>query len=133
MCNWKGTIQGVGDTLVLLLLVSFVNITLPFLLWGSLSFPNAYIIDFLFGDILRVGFVCNDLAKLNATHSLVIGQSSKYVICARPEFDLSQPQTTKQVMIMVQVIAVLLFCTVTLKIFTTMFKTLWMKTIAKVL
>lgn len=133
-CDWQRTIRGIVDTLVLLLLLVFVNVIIPFLVWGSLSFPIAYVIDFLFGDILRAGFVCKEYTKLNKTRKIVVGNSSRFAtniseICSRPEFDPSQPQASKQVI----TVAVLLFLTLALYILSRKSNYLWIKTITKVI
>ena len=58
MCNWQKPLQGVVDTLVILLLILFVCVLMPLTLWGAYVFPVAYAIDLLFGNLLRAEFHC---------------------------------------------------------------------------
>ena len=60
MCNWQKPLHGVVDTLIILLLVLFVCVLKPLILWGPYVFPVAYLIDSLFGDLLRAEFRCPD-------------------------------------------------------------------------
>lgn len=132
-CDWQKAIRGIGDTLVLLAMLMFINVIIPVLVWGSLSIPTAYVIDFMFGDILRSGFICKYYMVINESSHAVVGNASKRDTklrqnCTRPEFDPSQPQASKQVIAVV----VLLFFTLVLYIFSTRFKALWIQTIVKV-
>ena len=56
MCNWQKPLHGVVDTLIILLLILFVCVLMLLILWGSYVFPVAYLIDSLFGDLLREEF-----------------------------------------------------------------------------
>ena len=60
MCNWQKPLHGVVDTLIILLLILFVCVVMPLILWGSYVFPVAYLIDLLFGNLLREEFHCPD-------------------------------------------------------------------------
>ena len=60
MCNWQIPLQGLVDTLIILLLILFVCVLMPLILWGSYVFPVAYAIDLLFGDLLQAEFHCPD-------------------------------------------------------------------------
>ena len=53
MCNWQKTLTGVFDTIVLLLLMLFVSVVMPAIVWGSYICPLAYAVDFIFGELLR--------------------------------------------------------------------------------
>lgn len=53
MCNWQKTLSGMFDTIVLLFLMLFVSVIMPTIVWGSYVCPLAYVIDFIFGDLLR--------------------------------------------------------------------------------
>ena len=53
MCDWQRPLQGICDTVVLLLLMLFVSIIMPLIVWGSYLYPLAYAIDFIFGQTLR--------------------------------------------------------------------------------
>ena len=132
-CDWQKAIRGIGDTLALLAILLFVNVIIPFLVWGSLSIPTAYVIDFIFGDILRSGFICKHFEVFNETSHTVVGNASKRDTklrqkCIRPEFDPSQPQASNQVITVV----VLLLFTLVIHILSTKVKALWIKTIMKV-
>ena len=53
MCNWQTPLQGILDTVVLLLLMLFVSVIMPIIVWGSYVYPLVFAIDFLFGKMLR--------------------------------------------------------------------------------
>ena len=67
MCDWQRPLQGIFDTVVLLLLMLFVSIIMPLIVWGSYIYPLAYAIDFIFGQTLRA----SDEACREANPSLV--------------------------------------------------------------
>ena len=56
MCNWQKPLHGVVDTLIILLLVLFVCVLKPLILWGPYVFPVAYGVDLFFGNLLRAEF-----------------------------------------------------------------------------
>ncbi|XP_074621395.1 uncharacterized protein LOC141879929 isoform X2 [Acropora palmata] len=60
MCNWQKPLHGVVDTLIILLLVLFVCVLKPLILWGPYVFPVAYGVDLFFGNLLRAEFRCPD-------------------------------------------------------------------------
>ena len=53
MCNWQVPLQGVVDSLIILLLILYVCVLMPLTLWVAYVFPVAYAIDHLFGKLLR--------------------------------------------------------------------------------
>ena len=60
MCNWQIPLHGIVDTVLIVLLILFVCVLMPLLMWGCYAFPVAYAIDFLFGNFLRAKFKCPD-------------------------------------------------------------------------
>ena len=65
-CQWNTWREGIGDTIILFLLVLVVTFIAPIVIYGSYACPIAFIIDFLFGKLLRGEVDCDDVA---ATHS----------------------------------------------------------------
>ena len=57
-CSWGNPLIGIIDTVILLLLCVVVAIILPAFTSLAFAFPTAFVVDFLFGDILRAGFHC---------------------------------------------------------------------------
>ena len=55
VCNFQKPCQAVLEFLALTAVIFFVTVLVPLLMWGSSAFPLAYIIDFIFGSILRGG------------------------------------------------------------------------------
>ena len=58
MCNWQIPLHGLGDTVLIVLLILFVCVLMPLLMWGCYAFPVAYAIDYLFGSFLEAKFKC---------------------------------------------------------------------------
>lgn len=70
-CNWKKPCQGILDSIILSTMVIFVAFIIPILLWTSYACPLAFVVDFLFGRILRGGSKpCKKLAKRDPKISL---------------------------------------------------------------
>lgn len=70
-CNWKKPCQGILDSIILSTMVIFVAFIIPILLWTSYACPLAFVVDFLFGRILRGGSKpCRKLAKRDPKISL---------------------------------------------------------------
>ena len=63
MCNWQKPFRGILDTVVLLLLMLFVSVIMPTIVWGSYIFPLVFVIEYLFGDLLRAEDPCNKPAN----------------------------------------------------------------------
>lgn len=61
ICQWRNFCRGFSDTIALLLLMILVNLFIPFIVWGGMSIPVAYLVDFVFGDIMRAGFDCSNM------------------------------------------------------------------------
>ena len=62
ICNWKETIKGILDTIVLSCLVILVTVIQPIIKWGSYACPVAFIIDLFFGRLLRHTTDCDVVA-----------------------------------------------------------------------
>ena len=62
-CNWERPRQGVLDTIVMFLLVLTVTVIEPIVIYGSYAFPLAFIIDYLFGKLLRAKVDCDHVAS----------------------------------------------------------------------
>ena len=69
LCDWQNPLQGLLDAISLLILVFFLSVIFPCINWFSFAFPTAYIVDFLFGDLLRSSFTCPDAKTHNFTSS----------------------------------------------------------------
>jgi len=63
ICNWRKPCQGIGELVVLLAVILFVSLIVPALLWISMAYPLAFVIDFLFGEILRSGPPCPEVVQ----------------------------------------------------------------------
>lgn len=60
MCNWQIPLHGIVDTVLIVLLILYVCVLVPLLMWGCYAFPVAYAIDSLLGNLLRAKFKCPD-------------------------------------------------------------------------
>ena len=66
ICHCQRPCQAVLESLALIALLLFVTLLAPILLWGPYAFPLAYIIDFMFGSIMRGGDLpCHDEVQRN--------------------------------------------------------------------
>ena len=61
MCNWQRPFRGIFDTVILLSLMLLVSAIMPIIVWGSYLFPLVYMVDYLFGDILKVDDECDSV------------------------------------------------------------------------
>ena len=76
-CRWEDPLEGVVSTMILLCLFLLINVIMPIIMYGSYAFPIAFIIDLLFGKILKVNVdsgknvsdASNATAEPNGTHS----------------------------------------------------------------
>ena len=57
-CNWERPLQGILDTVLLVLLLITVNLIIPCVSYSSGAFTAAFVIDYVFGSIMRKGFAC---------------------------------------------------------------------------
>ena len=60
MCNWRSPVYGVLDTIILISLMVLVSVIMPCIVWGSYIFPVVYVVDFVFGDLLRAEDDCEN-------------------------------------------------------------------------
>lgn len=60
ICSWKNPFIGVIDAAMTFLLCVVVAIILPALTSLAFALPTAFVVDYLFGEILRTGFLCPD-------------------------------------------------------------------------
>ena len=63
ICNWRKPCQAIGELLVILAVILFVSLIVPVLMWMSMAYPLAFIIDSLFGEILGGGPPCPEVVK----------------------------------------------------------------------
>ncbi|XP_068701621.1 uncharacterized protein [Montipora foliosa] len=76
MCDWQIPLHGIVDTVLIVLLILFVCVLMPFLIWGCYAFPVAYAIDFLFGKLLRAEFKCLDHPTTSIPPKNTVGNGS---------------------------------------------------------
>ena len=98
ICNWERPFQGAVETIILVLLLITVNLIIPCIVYSVGAFTAAYIIDYVFGAIMRKGFKCIDV-PLNSTGSAV--NSSATERHCRPEFAISDPEVREQFVLFV--------------------------------
>ena len=89
-CKWGNPLIGCWDTLGVLVLITVVVFIVPALIWIPIAFPLAYLIDYFFGHVLRMGFICKGDATfnstlLNFTNSVQQNYSSSILNCIRLE------------------------------------------------
>ncbi|PFX19866.1 Retrovirus-related Pol polyprotein from transposon 17.6 [Stylophora pistillata] len=65
-CNWEKPCQGILDTIVFFFLVLTVTFIEPIVICGSYAFPVAFIIDYLFGKLLRAKVDCDHVAATSS-------------------------------------------------------------------
>ena len=66
-CSWKNLLSACIDILSILALVICVVVVLSALIWIPIAFPLAYMVDYIFGNMLRSGFICRSDALFNST------------------------------------------------------------------
>ena len=64
-CKWGNPLIGFIDTLGVLFLITTVVFVVPALVWIPMAFPLAYLVDYFFGKMLRMGFICKGDALFN--------------------------------------------------------------------
>ena len=66
ICHCHRPCQAILESVAFIALLFFVTLLAPILLWGPYALPLAYIVDYLFGRILRGGVLpCPDQVRLN--------------------------------------------------------------------
>ena len=63
MCNWGSPVYGILDTIILISLMVLVSVIMPCIVWGSYIFPVVYVVDFVFGDLLRAEDDCENFRE----------------------------------------------------------------------
>ena len=99
VCNWERPFQGIVETIILVFLLITVNFIIPCIMYSVGAFTAAYIIDYVFGDIMRLGFECTDV-HLNKTGSEAISSTSTESNCTL-EFAISDPEVREQCVLFV--------------------------------
>lgn len=93
VCNWQRPLQGILETVVLVLLLITVNLVIPCVMYSTCAFTTAFIINYVFGSIMREGFECIDV-PINAT-GIAVNISITERRCTF-EFDMSDPEVRDQ-------------------------------------
>lgn len=70
-CNCRNPCSAILDALILVMLVFIVSLVLPWVGAFTFAIPTAYIMDFFFGDILRLPFTCPEEKINNFTSSQI--------------------------------------------------------------
>ena len=65
-CNWEKPCQGILDAILMFLLVLTVTVIEPIIIRGSYAFPLAFVIDYLFGKLLRAKVNCDHVASTSS-------------------------------------------------------------------
>ena len=77
-CNWEKPCRGILDTIMMFFLLLTVTIIEPIVIYGSYAFPLAFIIDDLFGKLLRAKVDCyNATVAPSASDHNVTAQESR--------------------------------------------------------
>ena len=63
ICNWQKPCQAIGQSFAILGVILFGSLIVPVLMWMSIAYPLAFVVDFLFGEILRGGPSCPELVQ----------------------------------------------------------------------
>lgn len=66
ICHWQKPCQAILEFLAILTVIFFVSFVVPLIMWMSLAFPLAFVLDYLFGGILRGGIPpCPEVVRKN--------------------------------------------------------------------
>ena len=90
VCTWERPLRGILETVILVLLLITVNLVIPCLMYSTAAFTAAFVIEYVFGSIMREGFDCID-APINATGSAVNFPATERRCTF--EFDISDPRS----------------------------------------
>ena len=63
ICNWQKPCQAIGQSFAILGVILFGSLIVPVLTWISIAYPLAFVIDFLFGEVLRGGPSCPEVVQ----------------------------------------------------------------------
>lgn len=94
VCNWERPFQGIVETIILVLLLITVNLVIPSVMYSVGAFAAAYVIDYVFGGIMRKGFKCIDV-PMNSTGSATNNSAVSERRC-KPELATSDPELREQ-------------------------------------
>ena len=72
-CNWQSPLTAVFDSFLIIALLILVSFIIPILIWMTVACPMAYLIDFLFGDLLRSEGCTGNLAGNETAFEAVNG------------------------------------------------------------
>ena len=65
VCNFQKPCRGFAEFVVICAMILFVSVIAPFILWGSYAYPLAFVIDYVFGDVLSGGTrSCQEVASI---------------------------------------------------------------------
>lgn len=107
VCNWQRPLQGILETVVLVLLLITVNLAIPCVMYSTCAFTTAFIINYVFGSIMREGFECINV-PINATGSAVnISATERHCMF---EFDMSDPEVRDQCVLFLLLMISLIVC-----------------------
>ena len=67
LCDWRNPFQGLFDSIILAGLVLVGTIIEPIIIWGSYACPVAFIIDLIFGRLLRRKSNCDAVLATTTT------------------------------------------------------------------
>ena len=81
-CNWEKPCRGILDTIMMFFLLLTVTIIEPIVIYGSYAFPLAFIIDDLFGKLLRAKLVCDHatVAPSASNHNVTAQESREHCL-----------------------------------------------------
>lgn len=109
VCNWETPFQGIVETIILVLLLITVNFVIPCVMYSVGAFTAAYVIDYVFGSVMREGFVCIDV-PLNSTGS--VANSSATERHCKAEFAISDPEVREQcvLFLLLSITSIVFYC-----------------------
>ena len=93
LCNWERPLQAIVESIILVSLLTTVTLLIPCVIYSTGAFPAAYVIDYVFGSIMRKGFKCVDMPQ-NSTGSAA--NSSTTQRRCTSEFAIDDPEVTNQ-------------------------------------
>ena len=110
-CNWINPIVGCLDTLGVIILITVVVFIVPAIIWIPLAFPLAYLVDYFFGRILRMGFVCRQEAIFNETiQNMTLPGKHNQSLQAFNCFPLAEKDTEFQAVFYASILLAMVIC-----------------------
>ena len=89
LCSWERPLQGILDSIILVFLLLIVNLLIPCIIYGAGAIPSAFVIDYVFGAVMRKGFNCTDVPQISR------GLNITERHCTR-QFEIGQPEVREQ-------------------------------------